>query len=336
MHGHDLGLGTAENYRAFAEEAHGRSPVYEQLAASVAEDAAVLRFLGSLPPEKRQPNLLFAAARYLLGAMPDLDGLRELATRDRSALAGVIGARRTQTNEPARCATLLPALAQLPPPLALIEVGASAGLTLLFDHYSYDFAGHRITGGDPLAPVLRCQPYGQVPLPDRIPEITWRAGLDLNPLDVTSDDDVRWLSCLVWPGEGDREQRLAAAVATARRDPPVIHRGDLRTGLPALAAQAPPSATLVIYHSAVLAYLAPAGRRRFAVVVSALPAVWLSNEGPGVVPEQPIPPYQGTPFVLARDGCTPLALTDPHGTWLNWLPSPASPGPRHPGPATSL
>jgi hypothetical protein len=225
-----------------------------------------------------------------------------------------------------------PALAQLRPPLALIEVGASAGLTLLFDRYSYDYAGHRITGSDPQAPVLRCQPHGPVPLPDRIPEITWRAGLDLDPLDVTSDDDVRWLSCLVWPGEGDREQRLAAAIAAARRDPPVIHRGDLRTGLPALAAQAPPGATLVIYHSAVLAYLPPAGRRRFADVVSALPAVWLSNEGPGVVPGQPVPPYQGTPFVLARDG-RPLALTDSHGTWLHWLPGPGS---RDPGPAASL
>lgn len=324
MHGHDPGLGIAENYRAFAGEARGRSPVYEQLAASVAEDADVLRFLGSLPPEKRQPNLLFAAVRYLLGATPDLDGLRALATRDRSELARVILARRTQTNEPARCATLLPALAQLPPPLALIEVGASAGLTLLFDRYSYDFAGHRITGSDALAPILCCDPRGQVPLPARIPEITWRAGLDLNPLDVGSDDDVRWLSCLVWPGEGDRGQRLAAAIATARRDPPVIHRGDLLTGLPALAAQAPPGATLVVYHSAVLAYLTPADRRLFADTVRALPAVWLSNEGPGVVPEQPVPRYQGSPFVLARDGHTPLALTDPHGTWLDWLQGPRS------------
>ena len=303
MHGHDLGLGTAENYRAFAEEARGRSPVYEQLAASVAEDAVVLGFLGSLPPEKRQPNLLFAAARYLLRVTPDLDGLRALATRGRSELAGVIRARRTQTNEPARCATLLPALAQLPPPLALIEVGASAGLTLLVGRHSYDSGG-------------------RVPPPPGFPETPGGAGLDLTPRESPGDAAVRWLPCLVGPGEGAREQRLAAAIAPARRAPPVIHRGDLRTDLPALAAQAPPGATLVIYHSAVLAYLTPAGRRRFADAVRALPAVWLSNEGPGVVPEQPIPPYQGTPFVLARDGRTPLALTDSHGTWLNWLPGP--------------
>jgi hypothetical protein len=321
MHGHDLGLSAAENYRAFAEDARGRSVVYESLAGSVADDADILRFLGSLPPEKRQPNLLFAAARYLLGEPLGIGRLRALVSYSRDELAGVMLARRTQTNEPCRCATLLPALAQLPTPLALIEVGASAGLTLLVDRYSYDYAGHWIAGQDPLAPVLRCEPRGPVPLPARVPDISWRAGLDLNPLDVTSDDDVRWLSCLVWPGEGDREQRLAAAIASARHDPPIVHRGDLRTDLPGLAAQAPAGTTLVVYHSAVLAYLALADRRHFAETVRGLSAVWLSNEGPGVVPGLPIPPYQGAPFVLARDGHTPMALADGHGTWLHWLPA---------------
>ena len=168
--------------------------------------------------------------------------------------------------------------------------------------------------------MLRCAPRGPVPRPDRLPEISWRAGLDLSPLDVTSDDDVRWLECLVWPGEGDREQRLAAAVAAARRDPPVVHRGDLLTDLPELAAQAPAGATLVVYHSAVLAYVTPAGRQRFAGIVRGLPAVWLSNEGPGVVPGLPAPDGQGAPFILGRDGRTPLAIADSHGTWLQWLP----------------
>ncbi len=320
MHGHDPALSAAENYRAFAQEARGRSPVYEALAGSVAQDTAVLGFLASLPPEKRQPNLLFAAARYLLGETPGIGRLRALVRQNRAELAEVMLARRTQTNEPARCATLLPALAQLPPPLALIEVGASAGLTLLIDRYSYDYAGHQIAGQDPLAPILRCAPRGPVPLPARLPAIAWRAGLDLNPLDVTRDDDVRWLSCLVWPGEGDREQRLAAAVTAARRDPPVVHRGDLLTDLPALAAQAPAGATLVVFHSAVLAYVTPEDRRRFAAIVRSLPAVWLSNEAPGLVPDMPVPDYQGWPFVLARDGRLPLALADGHGTWLQWLP----------------
>jgi len=319
MGGLDPRRSIAENYRVWGREAHGRSPAYESLAASVADDDLVLGFLATLPQPKRQPNLLFAAARYLLDAPPGIGTLRTLIRRNEAGLAQVMLARLTQTNEPARCATLLPALARLPEPLALIEVGASAGLTLLFDRYSYNYNGHLIAGSDPDAPTLRCAVRGPAPLPARLPAIAWRAGLDLNPLDVARDDDVRWLSCLVWPGESDRAERLAAAIASARRDPPPVYRGDLLTGLPGLAAQAPAEATLVIFHSAVLAYVAPEDRQRFAQTVRGLAAVWLSNEAPGVVPGLPLAQFREGTFVLGHGGRTPLAFTDGHGTWLHWL-----------------
>jgi hypothetical protein len=311
-------------YRLFARQVRSRSPAYGSLADSAAGDAEVVDFVASLPPAKRQPNLLFAAARYLLGGPPRIGQLRELISQAREQLTAVMLARRTQTNEPARCAVLMPALAQLPGPLALIEAGASAGLTLLFDRYSYDYAGHRVAGSDPDAPVLRCEPRGQVPLPPRVPTVAWRAGLDLNPLDVTDDDDVRWLSCLVWPGEDDRQQRLAAAIASARHDPPAVYRGDLLTSLPGLAAQAPAGTTLVIYHCSVLYQVPPGQRARLPGIVGDLNAVWLSSEEPGMVrgtelAALPTPPRDGLLCVLARDGHA-LAFTDSHGTWLQWLP----------------
>jgi hypothetical protein len=309
----------AHVYRSFArQEARGRSAAYESLAEAVAGDPALCAYVASLPPGKRQPNLVFAAARYLLGRPLDHGTLRELVSQSRAELTGVILARRTQTNEPARCAILLPALALLPQPLALIEVGASAGLTLLFDRYSYDYAGHYLAGSDPGAPTLRCEPRGPVPLPLRIPSIAWRAGLDLSPLDVTSDDDVRWLSCLVWPGEGDRKQRLAAAITSARHDPPTVYRDDLLTGLPALAAQAPAGATLVIYHSSVLYQVAPDRREKFGATVRSLGATWLSSEAPGVLPGTSHSSPDELLCVLARDG-DPIAFGDSHGTWLQWL-----------------
>jgi hypothetical protein len=326
--GHDARLSTAENYRAFAREAHNRSPAYESLANAAAGDENVLSFLSSLPRQKRQPNLLFASARYLLNEPPSISQLRALVGQDAARLAQVMLAHRTQTNEPARCATILPALAQIPEPLALIEVGASAGLALLFDRYSYDYGGVQLSGSDPDAPLLRCGVIGKVPapIPDRMPDIVWRAGLDINPLDVTKEEDVRWLSCHVWPGESDRQERLDAAVESARRDPPAVHRGDLLTDLPALAAQAPREATVVVYHSAVLAYVAAQDRRRFAETMKALSAIWLSNEAPGVVADVsaavPVGPEHNGAFLLVRDGRTPLALTDGHGTWLQWLEDP--------------
>jgi Uncharacterized protein conserved in bacteria (DUF2332) len=58
---------TAESYRTFSAEASGRSPQCEELALAVAGDNQLLAFLAGLPAAKRQPNLLFAGARLLLG-----------------------------------------------------------------------------------------------------------------------------------------------------------------------------------------------------------------------------------------------------------------------------
>ena len=172
--------GTAEVYRTFArQEARGRSPAYEALAEAVAGDAGVLRFLGRrCRRTSASPTCCSPRPGTCSAPPPTWPRCAPWSAGTRPALAGVMLARRTQTNEPARCALLLPALAQLPPPLALIEVGASAGLTLLVDRYSYDYAGHRIAGLDPRAPVLRCAPRGPVPLPDRGPggRLAGRAG----------------------------------------------------------------------------------------------------------------------------------------------------------------
>ena len=222
----------------------------------------------------------------------------------------------------------------LPQPLAIVEVGASAGLTLLPDKYSYDYYGHQVAGTDPRAPVLACQPRGPVPLPARVPEVAWRAGLDLNPLDVTSDDDVRWLQCLLWPGETGRQERLAAAVETARRDPPPLYRGDLLTDLPDLVRKAPRDATVVIYHSAVLGYVRQADRAEFAKTVGALGAVWLSNEGPGVLPGTAIPGCDPHGFVLAKD-TVPIGLTESHGTGSNGFPELPARAPRRPSASST-
>jgi hypothetical protein len=318
--------GTAENYRRFALlEAKGRSPLYVHLAGGVAGDGELLAFLDDLPREKRQPNLLLAAVRYLAGLQLSYAAFRAVVLDRRDEVAATMLARRTQTNEPARCATLLPALASLPQPLALLEVGASAGLCLLPDRYTYDYGTCRIDG-HPGAPVLTCRCLGPVPLPSRPIQVAWRSGIDLNPLDVSDPDDVRWLSCLVWPGEGDRAERLAAAVELARRDPPRLVRGDLADCLADTAAGAPDDVTLVVFHSAALAYVSPRRRAEFARAVSALGAVWLSQEEPKVLSELPgfpcdLPASDSGPttFALTRDGRHALAYADGHGTWVRWL-----------------
>ena len=166
--------------------------------------------------------------------------------------------RSTQTNEPARCATLLPALCRLPQPLALLELGASAGLCLLPDRYAYSYNGRRLRpSGESFSDTVLfpCRANAVAPIPTRLPTIVWRAGLDLNPVDLRDDGEISWLENLVWPGQEDRAQRLRLAIRLARRDPPTVVQGNLLTDVPSLDGKAPSGITLVVYHSATLAYV---------------------------------------------------------------------------------
>ena len=316
----------AEAYRAFAEcEARGVSGIFEDWALGVSADPEVAALVATLPPGKRQPNLVFAAARWH-GARGDWAGLRATLVDRWPQVRDTVLARATQTNEAGRCAVLLPFLARLPQPIALLEVGASAGLCLLPDRYSYRY--HRADGSpagacaalDPLdGPsdvVLTCEVTG-VDVPDRLPEVAWRAGIDLAPVDVADDDACAWLETLVWPEHDDRRARLRAALRVARRDRPRVVAGDAVDAVADVAADAPAGATLVVVHSAVLAYLDRAARSAFVDVVAGLPGHWISNEGALVLPQTAslasADPRRG--FVVTVDG-VPRAYADPHGRSL--------------------
>jgi hypothetical protein len=336
-------------YRRFAErEAREHSPLYEELAIGVANNAEVLEFLATLPEDKQQPNLLFAAVRHVCGTPSGWASFQSGLSARLSDVRAVMLARGTQTNEAARCAVLLPVLATLPGPLALIEVGASAGLCLLPDRYAYDYGapGHsddhgahdhgahdhgahdRGTGSlrgpaaPPDAPVFTCRLSGGIRPPAAVPVVRWRAGLDLNPIDVTDGTQTDWLETLVWPDQPQRLMRLRQALAVARPDPPPVRRGNLLHDLPELMAQAPAGATLVVFHTAVLAYVADQVLREdFARHLRASSAVWISNEVPGVFPDiaaQVHTPRPNGAFLLAVNG-RPFGWTDPHGAWLEGL-----------------
>jgi hypothetical protein len=316
----------ANRYTAFAvNEARGISETYERLALAIAATPELLTFLASLPEDRRQPNLFLAAVRHLRGVPEGVDRLMEIVRQDHQRIRAVMLSRTTQTNEPARCSVLLPILARLPQPLALLEVGASAGLCLLPDLYGYDYGSKRIEPalrGAGQAPIFPCTVNGEAPLPTTVPQIVWRLGLDLNPINLLSEDETAWLETLVWPGQAERADRLHAAIEIARPDPPRIVRGDLMTDLEPLMATAPKDATLVVFHTAVLAYVTSQERRdEFAETVRKANVVWISNEAPGVFPSYaktaPPAPTRGH-FLMMMDG-TPVAWTGPHGQSIDWF-----------------
>jgi hypothetical protein len=312
----------AARYRRFADqEAQGRSPLYEAFARGVADSPEAIGFLATLPAAKQQPNLLLASVRSLFGTPADWPDFRRILLANPDAVRSVILTHATQTNEPARCATLLPVLARLPQPLALIEVGASAGLCLLPEFYGYDYGRQVLLPLDP-GPVFTCAANAETPLPESMPRVIWRAGLDLNPLDAANPADVAWLEILVWPEQTERLAKLRASLTVAAVHRPRVVKGDLLgDALARLCDAAPREATLVVFHTAVLAYVADIdARRRFAERVRPLCHTWISNEAPGTLPQVARRTSATAPgrFLLSVNG-SPVAWTDPHGAAVDWI-----------------
>lgn len=332
-------------YQRFAErEAPGRSALYGEWAAGVASDPLVQGVLARIAATHRQPPLVFAVARLLGAPLEPWPVMREWMLLHADALVAACAERSLQTNEPLRCAVLLPALALIEGPIALLEVGASAGLCLFPDHYSYRYrdASGAVVSIDPeevdaasggasgasvaaTAPVvLDCELRGPVP-PLRVPEIVWRAGIDLQPLDASDDGDRAWLTGLVWPGEEGRAERVTRALDIVAREAPagvpLVRQGDAVEMLAALAAEAPAGATLVITTPGVLAHVPWAGRMRIIETAQALPGHWITLDDPGLH-QAWHPPIDAADwpeggFALALDGEV-LAAADPLGGWLAW------------------
>lgn len=322
------------------------APIYRQMATGVSTDPELLAIAAAAAPGQNPPNMLFAAAQFLLAEDPDhplsrfypvrtgvpapavdpYPALRDFVLAHRDEVTTITASRLVQTNEPARGGYLYPALLTAQRlgggrPLALIEVGCSAGLTLVPDRYAYDY-GTGVLHGDPTSPlVLNCALRGELIPPLTGPlSVAWRVGVDVNPLDLDDPLDRRWLGALIWPDHPGRARRLDVAARVAARGPrPQLHRGDATERLPDLLAQAPADTTVVVYHTSVLFHFTPqacsAFVRRFPGLSEQRPITWIQAEpGPGRHPCLRLARLDGgrieAEYLLGR--------YHPHGVWLEW------------------
>ena len=357
-------------WRHFAEhECRGYSPLYEAICHAVADAPDVLDLVLAAPSSGRRPNVLLAAAHDLVlrGVDHPLRPLYEraerheavdvaeaagafvdLVRRERSEVERLLSFRRTNTNECGRSAVLVPALrwatTEVGEPLALVDVGTSAGLNLRLDRYRIDYGNGRSTGPADSPVVITCTSTGPAPVEAMAPAIVARIGLDREPVDLDDPAEVRWLLACVWPDTG-RLARTRAAIDLARREPVEVVAGDAVDDLARTVDRLPDDVPLAVTTSWVLAYLRPEARDHFVEQLAALShdraVVWISAEGPGVVPDVKAPPATddlGAPSVtlsvlaatVFRDGTrertTALGLCHPHGSSLAWTATHADSG----------
>jgi hypothetical protein len=261
------------------------SPLYatvlEEAAADVERGGPAWRLLAG---REREPARSFLALRLtgavhrlvLMGRLPELAAVYpsaggqadpgRAARRFVEALADHGDEvrehldRPIQTNEVGRCAALIGGFLVVAEetrlPLAVLEVGASAGLNLRFDRYRYSAAG--AGWGDPDSPVRFDDVFESAtpPLEAEL-EVAERRGCDANPLDPRSVHDRLTLMSFVWPDQVRRFEHLRGAFDVAARDTVEVERAGAAEWARSVLGERRPGRATVLFHSIVVQYLSP-------------------------------------------------------------------------------
>lgn len=279
------------------------------------EAALALRLMGAahrIALEGRAPEL---AAHYPScgGTLVDWDAAWEALKSVLASHAEEVRAALDvdpQTNEVGRAAALLGGFltvaAETGLPLRVLEIGASAGLLLRWDHYRYPSFG-------PAGSPVRILDYvGDAPSGEAV--VVERRGCDLHPVDAATPDGALRLHSFVWPDMMRRHHLLRAACEVARDVPVEIDQESAGSWLERQLAEPVEGVATVVYHSVFLQYLdrpergdvrrmiREAGER----AAPNAPVFWLSFE-----PARPL-------FETQLNGRV-IAQAPPHGLPTTWL-----------------
>ncbi|RYX85292.1 DUF2332 domain-containing protein [bacterium] len=323
-------------------ECKDSSPLYYALSRSIAADDSLLDIAQHSTAGQPVPNLLFASVHYLLSANkshplaafyatftpspanPDnaYPAFRDFVLGHADEIIFLLKSRFVQTNEVRRCAYLFPAFLFAAShfdsrPLALVEIGTSAGLNLLWDKYSYSYdAG--ATYGDPSSEIHLTSSFRGENLPALqlpIPSISHRIGLDLNIVDTLIPDQAAWLGALVWPEQHDRRNLLEAALKKRSDTALDLRTGDGFSMLPDIVREIPIESIVCVYHTHVANQISLQARQDFLKSIDKIgkqrDVIHLFNN---IKPNLHLTIYRRGEFINM-----PLANTDGHARWIEWL-----------------
>ncbi|HSC48693.1 MAG TPA: DUF2332 domain-containing protein [Gaiellaceae bacterium] len=319
-------------FRRQAEQfAASGSPVYAHLARRCATEPLVDELVDHLRWDV--PLRLFGGVHYLelAGVEPyalsgDWPDFRSALESQRDFLARFVREQAVQTNEVQRCYGLLPAFLELARSsgartVDLVELGPSAGLNLLWDRYAYAYRAGRWGSSELLLGGVEYEPVPREVLSRRV-GVRRRVGIDLKPVDVTTDHGARLLHAFLWPGRVERAQRLRTAIRILRREPPALVRGDYVELLPSVLAERDEEALTVVFQTASTGYIGPERRAQLRELLEAAgrdgPLGWISTRAVEELEEDRDDSYE---LEIAHwpDGRRRLLLRcDFHGSWLRW------------------
>ncbi|RFB13506.1 DUF2332 domain-containing protein [Bacillus sp. HNG] len=265
-------------FRNFAiTECKGSSRLYEFLSLKIAEDDAILELATHARKGQPSSNLLFGAVHYLLLKGKDHHlkefypsivtnprkveesflPFKEFCVQFSDEIIRLLQEKLVQTNEVRRCSYLFPTFQFIydivKKPLALIEIGTSAGVQLLWDHYSYSYGTNKVYGNKDSALHISAKIKGaKTPhLQDFIPPVAARIGIDLHPIDVRDDDNALWLKALIWPEHHERRELFEKAAECVRVNELRLIEGNGVELLRDLSGEIPKEYAICVFHTHV-------------------------------------------------------------------------------------
>ena len=278
----------------------GRTVLNWEGEADALNDAVPLRLAGTLHAIVRQGRLPELARLYPPNPLPDAAKLAETATevlhQADDALCDWLR-YAPQTNETARSGVLFPGFMviarQTGLPLHLFELGASAGLNLMADRFSYTLGG--AAAGVP-GSKLRLVPDWEGPPPPLGPvEVVARQGCDRAPLDVHNPHHRERLTSYIWPDQPERLARVENAIDLAQNEAIRLDEADAVNWVEGqISLQPVPGVARVLFHSIAWQYFGAEQQARItrhmekagSKATLKAPLAWLSFEQePGVGPQ---------------------------------------------------
>jgi hypothetical protein len=213
------------------------SRLFSELARRCAEDKEILDLCAQA--RRGQPIALFLllTAQYLLLRAPDEElaeyfpsmtetpkpaqeafpAFREFCLERRSELTHLLATRTVNANLVERASNILPALQHVysltREPLTLVEICCSAGFSLLFDEYFYDYGTAGRLGKADAAIRLTCKVIGDSRLAlESVPPVAERVGVDLVTIDCSDRNERMWMEAMLCPEWHQERERLRKAV----------------------------------------------------------------------------------------------------------------------------
>ncbi|GAF15276.1 LOW QUALITY PROTEIN: hypothetical protein JCM19046_4399 [Bacillus sp. JCM 19046] len=331
-----------KTFLTFAElECKSSSELYYELAQKIALDADLLELCQAEKRGQPIPNLLFAAVHYLLlrgsdhplkqfypsvVAHPDQTGdafaaFKEFCLSHQEEIEQLLQTKIVQTNEVRRCAYLYPvfsAVYKTQKPLALIEIGTSAGLQLFWDKYAYAYGDGNTYGNEKSSLLLTTAIKSEVrpPMPNEVPPVTDRFGLDLNTIDLHNEDEKQWLKALIWPEHQERLALFEQAATYVLEGSVHFKDGDGIAQLEPIANMIDKDSTICIFHTHVANQLPAEAKER---LLNTIAAIGQTRDVFHIYNNMTDPYLHGDAIINGTERKQTLAVTEGHGKWVEWL-----------------